>query len=402
MKVRRVVQDAERPRVALLIETSTSYGRGVLRGIARYLRKCGPWSIFLEQRELNAKPPSWLYQWDGDGIIARFFDPGILKIGAPMVVLSDCNPTGDWFGLPRVGNDNIAVGRLAVEHLIERRFKSFGYYGVAGEYWSDIRQRGVRETLEGVAGARCEFFALDAGQRSQDWESRQNTLAEWITSLRRPLGLIACNDIHGRDALDACRRARLAVPEEVAVIGVDNDEEMCSFSDPPLSSIAFDRERVGYEAAALLDRLMIREGPPSPVRAIPPLGEITRQSTDVLAITDPHFAHALHFIRRRACSGIDVASVIEQLPISRRSLEQRFERLLGRSLGAEIQRVRIERAKTLLAETDLPVEVIGRRTGFSTPAYFSTAFKRQTGETPTMYRLLKGPSAIAPASSFGG
>jgi LacI family transcriptional regulator, galactose operon repressor len=389
-------RDEDRPRVALFVETSINYGRGVLRGIARYLREFGPWSIFLEQHEFGAKLPDWIDRWDGDGIISRYDHPQILETKLPTVVLFD--RTDNCLTLPRILNDHLAIGRMAAQHLLERGFESFAYYGVPSEYWSELRWRGVREVVKGVKGASCDCRA-DPGGVTQDWES-QNSLAEWISSLPRPLGLIACNDIHGLRALDACRRAQLAVPEEVAVIGADNDVELCDLSDPPLSSIDFNRERVGYEAAATLDCLMMGEAPPSRVQLIPPLGVITRQSTDILAITDWYVAQALHIIRRRACSGIDVHSLLEELPLSRRSLEQRFRQYLGRSPGAEIQRTRIEQAKMLLAETDLNIDVISRRSGFSNPAYFSTAFRNQTGSAPSVYRRLVGPRG-SPAADSG-
>jgi LacI family transcriptional regulator len=389
-------RDADRPRVALLVETSINYGRGVLRGIARYLREFGPWSIFLEQHEIGAKLPEWIDRWDGDGIISRYDHPQILETKLPTVVLFDRPDLG--LSLPRILNDHLAIGRMAAQHLIERGFESFAYYGIPGEYWSELRWRGVREVVKGVKGARCDCRA-DPGGLTQDWESQQNALAEWISSLTRPLGLIACNDIHGLRALDACRRAQLAVPEEVAVIGADNDVELCDLSDPPLSSIDFNRERVGYEAAALLDRLMTGGAPPRAVKLIPPLGVITRQSTDISAITDCYVAQALHIIRRRACSGIDVHSLLEEVPLSRRSLEQRFRQYLGRSPGAEIQRTRIEQAKMLLAETDLSIDVISRRSGFSNPAYFSTAFRTQTGSAPSLYRRLNDPRGRPAADS---
>jgi LacI family transcriptional regulator len=382
--------------VALFVETSINHGRGVLRGIARYLREFGPWSIFLEQHEIGAKLPDWIDRWDGDGIITRYDRPQILETKLPTVVLFD--RTDDRLTLPRILNDHLAIGRMAAQHLLERGFESFAYYGVPSEYWSELRLRGVREVVKGARGASCHCRA-DPGGLTQDWETQQNALAEWINSLARPLGLIACNDIHGLRALDACRRAQLAVPEEVAVIGADNDVELCDLSDPPLSSIDFNRERVGYEAAALLDCLMMGEAPPASAQLIPPLGVITRQSTDILAITDWYVAQALHIIRRRACSGIDVHSLLEEIPLSRRSLEQRFRQFLGRSPGAEIQRTRIEKAKMLLAETDLTVDVISRRSGFSNPAYFSTAFRNQTGSAPSLYRRLNDPRVSPPADS---
>jgi LacI family transcriptional regulator len=388
MRTHRRRGAGDRPHVALFVETSINYGRGVLRGIARYLRQHGPWSIFLEQHEIGAKLPEWIDRWDGDGIITRYDHPRILETELPTVVLFD--RADEWLGRPRILNDHVAVGRMAAKHLLERGFESFGYYGIPSAYWSNLRWRGVQEVVKGVEAAPS-LCQADPGGQTQDWESQQNTLAEWISSLPRPLGLITCNDIHGLRALDAARRAQLAVPEDVAVIGADNDVELCDLSDPPLSSIDVNRERVGYDAAALLDSLMMGETPAWSAQLIPPLGVITRQSTDILAITDRYVAQALNIIRRRACSGIDVHSVLEQLPLSRRSLEQRFRQLLGRSPGAEIQRVRIEQAKMLLVETDLTVEVISRRSGFSNPAYFSTAFRNQTGSAPSMYRRLAVP-----------
>jgi LacI family transcriptional regulator len=374
--------------VALFVETSSDYGRGVLRGIARYLRRCGPWSIFLEQHEIGAKLPDWIVRWDGDGIITHYDHPQIFKTHLPTVVLFERDDLG--LGVPRILSDNVAVGRMAAQHLLARGFDSFGYYGSRGEYWSELRWRGVQGVLKGVAGEPCRYQP-DPGELTRDWEAQQIALTEWISSLPRPLGLIACNDIHGLRALDACRRAQLAVPQEVAVIGADNDVELCDLSDPPLSSIDCNRERVGYESAALLDCLMMGEAPPCSAKVIPPLGVITRQSTAIPAVTDRYVAQALHIIRRRACSGIDVQAVLEQLQVSRRSLEQRFRHSLGRSPGAEILRVRIEEAKMLLAATDLPVEVISRRTGFSKPAYFSTAFRNHTGIAPSLYRRLADP-----------
>lgn len=377
-------QNSDRPRVALIVETSINYGRGILRGISQYLRKNGSWSVFLEQRELGAALPTWIDRWDGDGLITRSDDPRILETGIPTVALFD--RTAEGLGLARILNDSLAVGRLAAQHLLDRGFRSFAYYGVAGEYWSLRRWQGAREAVK-EAGAEIASLEVRTGAKaSADWERQQTDLARQIGALPRPLGLIACNDIHGLRALDACRRARLAAPEEVAVIGADNDAELCELADPPLSSIAFNPEKVGYEAAALLDRLMAGEAPAAEPLVISPIGVVTRQSTDILAINDPHLAQAIHFIRRHACAGINVQSVLAAAPISRRSLEQRFQRLLGRSPKEEIRRVQIDRAKVLLSETDLPVAAICRQTGFSQPAYFSVAFKQETGMTPTAFR----------------
>jgi LacI family transcriptional regulator len=364
-----------RPHVALIIESSIEYGRGVLRGIARWLREHGPWSIFLEQRELGAALPGWIREWDGDGIITRSDDPRIVRSGLPTVGLYD--RAEDRLRLPMILNDNLAVGRLAAQHLADRGFCHLAYYGVRGERWSELRLQGSTEVAKAP---------LAVHRSGGSWEASQERLKAWIAGLPRPLGLVAANDMHGLRALDACRRAGLAVPEEVAVVGADDDAELCELSDPPLSSVTFHPERVGYEAAALLDRLMAgRAGPAEPL-LVPPLGVSTRQSSDILAIDDADVARAIHYIRRHAFEGITVEDVLREVPLTRRALEHRFRRRLGRTPKEEIQRLRFDQAKSLLDSTDLPVARISDRLGFHQPSYMSAVFRKETGLSPAKYR----------------
>jgi len=293
--------------VALIIESSIEYGRGVLRGIAGYLREHGPWSIFLEQRELGAALPKWIREWDGDGIITRSDDPRIVRSGLPTVGLYD--RVEDRLRLPMILNDNLAVGRMGARHLADRGFRHLAYFGVRRERWSELRLAGASD----VARSAKATFAVHAGGGS--WEPSQERLKRWLESLPRPLGLVAANDLHGLRALDACRRAGLAVPEEVAVVGADDDAEVCELSDPPLSSVTFHPERVGYEAAALLERLMEGRAAPAEPLLVPPLGVSARQSSDILAIDDPDVAKAIHHIRRHAFEGITVEDVLREVPL---------------------------------------------------------------------------------------
>jgi len=382
-----------RPHVALIVESSLEYGRGLLRGIARYLREHGPWSIFLEQRELGAALPDWIREWDGDGIITRSDDPRLLRSGLPTVGLYD--RVEDRLRLPMILNDNLAVGRMGARHLADRGFRHLAYYGVRGERWSELRLAGVAETAR---AANSSFAVHPSGGK---WEASQERLRRWISGLPRPLGLVAANDLHGLRALDACRRAGLAVPEQVAVVGADDDSEVCELSDPPLSSVTFNPERVGYEAAGLLERLMAgRSGPLAPL-LVPPLGVSTRQSTDILAIDDPDLAKAIHHIRRHAFEGITVEDVLRELPLSRRALEHRFRRRLGRTPKEEIQRLRFEEAKNLLASTELPLARISDRLGYHQAAYLSAVFRRESGLSPSAYRKLHSPRQPGKAASEG-
>jgi LacI family transcriptional regulator len=228
----------------------------------------------------------------------------------------------------------------------------------------------------------------------QVWKRDQTRMLEWIKSLKKPVGVFATNDLRGQHVLDACGRLDLAVPEQVAVIGCDNDEVVCNLCNPPLSSIMPNPERIGYEAASWLDRMMQGEEPPVLELEIPPQGIAVRQSSDVFAVSDEVVAAALRFIRERACYGATVQDLVDHLSVSRSWLERNFRKLLNRSPQAEIRNVQVKRCKELLRSTTLSLEKIARLAGFEHPEYMSVVFKRETGTTPGQYRSQNG-SALA-------
>ncbi|WP_205679099.1 XylR family transcriptional regulator [Aquisphaera insulae] len=378
----------ERPRVAVIVETSVVYGRQIHRGIARYLRSHRPWSMFLDQRELGAGPPTWLKRHRWDGIISRPTDRALAAMFRAMKVpVVDLNDLHDDLGLPRVHSDDAAIGRLAAGHLLERGFRHFAFCGFTAELWSAGRREGCLAALA-EAGCTCAVHeSYWRGPLALGWDREQDRIARWVAKLPRPLGIVACNDLRGHHVLDACARAGLSVPEEVAVIGVDDEELLCAMCDPPLSSVVPGAERIGFEAASLLDRLMAgsavdREA----VMTVEPLGVVTRQSTDILAISDADVAAALRLIRRRACEGIRVGDVLRRVPLSRSLLERRFRKFLGHSPQAEIRLVQIKRIRQLLAETDLSLAEIAALSGFAHVEYLSVVFKRLTGQSPGAYR----------------
>ncbi len=378
---------ARRPHVALIVETSVTYGRQILRGISSYLRSHGQWSVFLEQRELGAAPPKWLWNWRGNGIICRPTTPRLAKrflaMGLPVVDLNDLHPD---LGLPRIHSDDRAIGKAGADHLLERGFRNFAFCGFRGERWAALRREGYSDALN-TSGFRCAVYESHwRGRRAPTWDEDQHRIALWLKSLPRPLGIMTCNDLRGQHVLDGCRRLRLAVPEEAAVVGVDNEDPLCELCDPPLSSVVPDAQRIGYEAAELLERLMRRPASRVTGRAIGPIGVVTRQSSDLLAIPDADIAAAVRFIREHACEGVTVAEVLRSVPLSRSLLERRFRKHIGRSPQMEIRSVQLKRARQLLAETDLPLKKIAALTGFKHPEYFSVVFKRQTGPTPGQYR----------------
>lgn len=370
--------------VALLIETSNAYGRGLLQGVIHYAREHPAWSFHLMEQGRGAEPPAWLKGWKGDGILARIETPAIASAVAraklPAVDLSAARLLQK---LPWVETDDAQIASLAVGHLLERGFKHFAFCGDARFQWSIWREQYFTQRLR-EAGHDCRTHSGWSG--AGDPAAERRALIAWLRSLPKPVGVLACYDIRGQQVLDACRQAGLAVPDEVAVLGVDNDELLCELAAPPLSSVIPNTHRTGYEAAALLDRMMSGEEVAAEPHLIPPLGIAARQSTDVLAIDDREVVRAMQFIRAHACEGIDVSDVLAVVNVSRRVLEQRFRKLLRRSPHEEILHLRLARVQQLLSETDLPLYLIAEATGFEHVEYLSVAFKRELGLTPRQFR----------------
>ncbi len=372
-----------RRAVALLIETSNAYARGLLEGVMAWQRQHTPWSIYLPELGRGDRPPAWLARWKGDGILARVETPeiarAVMRTRLPVVDLS----AGRYLkNVPWVETDDEAIAKLALSHLLERGFRHLAWCGEPRFEWSRLRRehflRLAKEAKIGVSVYESE------GAESLGREHRG--LVGWVRRLPRPVGVFACYDIQAQRLLDACRDLDVAVPEELAVLGVDNDPLLCALTSPPLSSVIPNTHKTGYEAAALLDRLMSGGKVAPKAHLIPPLGVEARQSTDVLALEDREVAAALRFIREHACDGAGVSDVLRAVPVSRRVLESRYRKATGRTPHEDLLRFRLERVKQLLSETDHSLERIATLAGFNHPEYMSVAFKRETGKTPGGYR----------------
>ena len=381
-----------RPRrvrhVAVLIESSREYGRGVIQGVARYSREQGNWVLYFEPRGLEAPPP-WLHDWHGDGIITRLPQGDMARAvaakGLPVVELLS---TSRESGLPMVGDDNDQIARLALEHFWERGFRHFAYCDVtpAVNRFMALRGEVFRRQAE-AAGSSCAVFSVQSTHWAvADWEREEEEIVAWLPALPKPVGILACYDERGFQVLNACRRAGLRVPEEVAVLGISNDAALCEMSIPPLSSVDLDARRIGYVAAACLNRMMRGGRAPRAPISLAPRGVVARRSTDVLATGDADLAEVLAFIRAHACEGIGVRDVLGHVAISQRVLERKFRSLLGRTPKAELLRVQIARARDLLADSELPLKEVARRCGFRGEKYFSDAFHRLCGIRPGGYR----------------
>jgi LacI family transcriptional regulator len=374
-----------RPQVALLIETSNAYSRGLLRGIRTYIREGANWEIHFTEQGRGDEPPPWFHNWHGHGVIARIennaIEEAVAAAGLPVVNVSS-NAVKRNF--PTVASDSVALCSVAAEHLFERGFRLFGYCGDARFDWSLRHEHNFGKHLR-TAGFGLEVFDSEIGD-AEDWPREQKKLIDWLMRLPKPIGIFACYDIRGQQLLDVCRQAGIRVPDEVAVIGHHNDELLCELCDPPLSSIIPNARRAGYEAAQLLDRIMQGESLPVQTRLIAPIGVFARKSTEAIAVRDIEIAQAVRFIRDHACEGIGVEDVLKVVPISRTVLERRFQKFLRRSPYEEILRLRLERVKQLLTTTDLSIAQIAAQVGFSGVEYLSAMFKRKLGVSPREFR----------------
>jgi LacI family transcriptional regulator len=373
--------------VAVLVETETSWGGRVIRGIAHFAEKHTNWHLLIDPRDheqRSAIPEGW----NGDGIIARVTSrtqwQQIKEKGLPVVNVDDV-----FQGLRNVGTvitDETERARLALEHLVTRGFRKFAYFAPPSNRYSKNRGDAFCRAV-GEVGYEC--FEYQPGYRAGrkiGWAEQQRRVNRWLASLPRPIAILSVDAHHARQLAEICHFANIRIPDEVAILAGDTDELLCEVSTPPLSSISVACERLGHEAASMLHHMMEGEDPAKEPILIAPHGVVSRQSTDVLAIDDPAVVRALRYIRTHAHHGIVVEDILREVPISRRSLEIQFRSYLGRSPAEEIRRVRLERGKQLLGRRELSITEIALACGFSNATRFGVAFRKSFGTTPRAFR----------------
>ena len=374
-------------QVAVLVETETSWGCSVIRGIADYAEKHGHWNLLIgpHDHEQRLMLPD---RWQGDGIIARLSSrlqvEQIREKNVPTVNVDDLFE--DVSGVATVCTDETERAQLALAHLLDKGFRQFGYFAPPSNQYS--KKRGQEfVTATKLAGYDCHEYkpGYRAG-RKISWEEQQRRVERWLASLPRPVAVLAVDALRARQLADICHLDGLSVPDDIAILSGDTDELMCDVLSPPLSSISVASQRIGHDAARLLQSMMDGEPLPDHATRIPPLGVTSRQSTDVLAIDDPTIVGALRFIESHADRGIVVEDVLRVVPISRRSLEIQFRHYLGRSPAEEIRRVRLEKGRELLARADLSVAEIATSCGFTNATRFGVALRKRFGEVPLAYR----------------
>lgn len=377
------------PTVRLLINTTTAYGRQAIRGVSRYAREHGPWTIVLEPVGFGlpalAPGPASL-----DGVIARVADPKLLEHarrlgeerGLPMVDVSGSYPDLDC---PRVVSNAGSVGERAAEHLLACGFRRLAFCGFAGQGYSKQRQTAFVEALAD-RGFDCTVYAGDRRNADRLYARELDRLSAWLRRIDEPTGVFACNDWRGLHLIQAAARLGLGVPDPLGVLGVDNDTVACETCPVPLSSIDIGAEAIGYEAARLLDGLMCGNPPPPEPVCIDRAVVEPRRSTEVLVVDDELVREALTHLRAPQGPPRSVAELLERLPISRRPFETRFKRAVGHSPHTELQACRIRLAQRLLRTTELKVGAVAQRCGYRQAHQLCSAFRTHVGESPAAYR----------------
>ena len=377
------------PSVFLFIETSREFGRGLLHGIARYSRLHGPWRVYRQSAGLESALPEWR-DLKIDGAIVRDVNMAGNLAGSGLPLIFAQHNRESYAPFPAILTDSAAIGAMAAEHFLNRGFEHFAYCGLDEFVWSRLRGHHFSERLK-QSGFATNLYCRPKARAKRAWKSEQNLIADWLRSLPKPVALMCSNDDRALQVIEACKLADVYVPDEVAVLGVDNDVLICDLADPPISSVALSTEAAGHEAAKLLDRLMRGEPMAGQEIHVRPTHIVTRISTDMLAVTDREVAAALRFIRRHPNRMMQVGDVVEATNVSRRVLEKRFKAILRRSVYQEIRRIRVNYIIELLVGTDMTVTEIAIKSGFDGVEHISRYFRKETGISLREYRKRRGP-----------
>ncbi|EDL57463.1 AraC family transcriptional regulator [Gimesia maris] len=374
-------------RVALLVQTSSEWSRQVLEGVAEYAASNGGWDFRIEPRGFYEKLRLPL-TWEGDGVICRLTDPELIEElhsrNIPAVNVS-------WKGLnsndiPNVISDEAACGRLAADYFIQNGWTNFGFVGPPpNQKYTDVTQKSYSQLLA-AGGYHTYQFEHSLGYGKLSFEDQRPEMEKWLLSLPKPIALFVWTTTMGQEIMLFCRHLGLSVPNDVAILAVELDPLISSLSPVPIAYIDQSPHRVGMEAAKLLQKMI--QGEPAPEKSvlIPPSGIVARQSVDTLLGEDEHVRNAIEFIRKKIALPMQVEDVANAVSLSRRSLENRFQKTLGKSPAQMIRESKLSRAMNLLMETNLTIQEIAERTGFFHVETFARFFKRETGKPPSLYR----------------
>lgn len=376
-------------KVLLLIDYSSEFSRRVLRGLIQYSKELGPWIFYRlpsYYKALYGKEGivQWAKEWHADAIIARWDHEGtdLLKTLNIPVILQNYKDRSEYFS--NLTGDYIGTGEMAAQFFVKRRYTNFAFYGNKGVVWSRERAEGFRKAVE-KSGGNYYYFESE-NLSGEQWSSSHIQLDDWLLSLPKPVGLFACDDSFALQVSEICKINNIKIPEEISLLGVDNDELICNLSDPPISSIVLDVEKGGYEAGRLLNRLITAEKKEPFNIIINPIRFELRKSTEKYAISNDYISKVVNHIEDNFTAEINIETLTRFVPLSRRNLEVKFKQEMGTSIYQFILNCRIEFFAHLLLTTDKPLFDLALESGFNDCKNISRIFKKFKGFTPLEYR----------------
>ena len=379
-------------RVALLLDMTMPYQRKIIRGVAAFARESKRWNLYVEYEMLDKLPD--LRTWRGHGIITAFGDRKIAEaVRGLKIPVVGVEGGYAWYDpasrIPYFTTNDDAVACMAAEHLLGQGFRRLAYCGMPRNrynVWSQRRARAFRQCAK-AAAVPCSLYT-GRTLSTRKWVELQQGLIKWLRSLEKPVGIMAANDGRARHILEACHTINIRVPDEVAVIGVDNDELMCELTEPPLTSVEQGARQLGYNAARLLDQMISGRKTEELAHYVAPERVVRRQSTDGLAIADQDVAAAVRFIREHACEHIRVADILDVVGVSRTTLDSRFRQVMGRTMHDEIQRTLMAQAQQLIAAGELTLKQVAAKAGFAHIQHMTNLFRKQLGQTPSEFQRM--------------
>ncbi|HLX61284.1 MAG TPA: DNA-binding transcriptional regulator [Planctomycetota bacterium] len=359
---------------------------GILRGVCQFARTHNQWNLCFSENDPRGLS-RFIKQWKPEGVVAHVSSDEIKTIldrsGAKVVNVSSYLSDA---GVPSVVVDNLAIGRVAAQHLLESGFRRAAFVGYPGVRFSDLRLEGFVQKFQTLGQIPVAYPLHGLAEKNLKYTAENKELCRWLRALIKPVGIFCCNDGLASCIADTCRALNIRLPDDIALLGADNSEIVCELSHPPLSSVRISRERIGCLAAEMLYDLMRGKPAPKAPLLLPPDGIAKRLSTDILAIEDEDLVLAVKFIREHAHASIGVGDILRRVPVSRRLLEKKFRAILNKSPLDEIQRVHLERAKQLLTETNQNLAQVARSAGFNSSERLSVVFKQKEAMTPGEFR----------------
>ena len=378
-------------KIILLSDLSEEYNKNILRGITRYSKDHGPWTFckmptyYRETIGIDGIL-KWAKEWEADGIIGQFYnDEEVEKFTKANIPVIAQDFKERFTDIPNITGDYKETGRLGANYFLKKGFKNFAFYGFGNIVWSRERAEGFQERVQ-EAGFNVHYYENKEATSAELWYYKPSALSEWLKSLPKPIALMTCDDNQGHHIAEAAKHAGIRIPDEVSVLGVDNDDTVCELSDPPLSSIELDAEKGGYEAARLMEQMIEEKTCCGSDIIVKPTQVITRRSTDIFACNDKYIVSALKYIHGNLDKNLKVDQVLKEVPLSRRSLEKRFMLTTGYPVYEYIYNQRIEMFTQKLLETDMTIFEIALDLGLSDSKNIARQFKQVKGLTPMEYR----------------